>query len=676
MLSDSANKSKNQPLIKVLIIGKEQSLSGNMREQYAFLKKRNDCQVEFINEEADEEKTASKIKQGNYDLVLIDEGITSSAWKIIDFVSNPPGSEQSHQKPKKIPRFYLDGSVDKVLDNEIKRTKFSGVVEITKEEKTLFRQSYGNASQSGTLEVKNEPNKKIVIASITKMFTAVAVAKLVEEGKIGYDDPISKFLPDGFPNKQYFIEKNITIKELLMHTSGLGQFQAESFFKEKILEFKSINDYIPMLTAEESKNMYHPDDNPRNNFRYSNINYLMLGLAIQQASGKDFHRYLQEDIFPTEMKDTTPARYGDQSFALSHAPLPEPIQPPSWLQNVLDSDQDELSKIAIKARKYLTQYNEKMSALIYLYQHGLTEVTSEDALSGFKSKFKEELKQTFKMFDDIREEIKIELEKLKQMHGDDIGDIQEKISQLEKLFNDISNNLSESSFTGAPYLLYSWIVDLSIAVPAGYLRSTANDLIVFQDALWKGNILRNPEALLSEMVALPPSPSGLSHYSYGTCIWNNGKPMEAVGHDGCAPGAFSTLRTYTNAGVAIATLANVENKDVFTPVKLIEEHLISNLVQDTNIQYFDANINPDSSAMLARDVQVIAHARLNSSSRSSRTQFFQEREIHDESQYNMMVHDAKKDHKKSDQQSWAPTLAPIQEEDEIQEESAHQKKHR
>ena len=210
------------------------------------------------------------------------------------------------------------------------------------------------------------------------------------------------------------------------------------------------------------------------------------------------------------------------------------------------------------------------------------------------------------------------------------------------------------------------------------MRSTANDLIVFQDALWNGNILRNPEALLSETVALPPSPSGLSHYSYGTCIWNNGKPMEAVGHDGCAPGAFSTLRTYPNAGVAIATLANVENKDVFTPVKLIEEHLISNLVQDTNIQYFDANINPDSSAMLARDVQVIAHARLNSStsSRSSRAQFFQEREIHDESQYNMMVRDAEKDHKKSDQQSWAPTLAPIQEEDEIQDDSVHQKKHR
>src|SRR5579872_1052382 len=115
MQSDSANKSKNQPLVKVLIIGEEQSLSGNMREQYAFLKKRNDCQVEFITEEADEEKTASKIKQGNYDLVLIDEGITSSAWKIIDFVSNPPGSEQSYQKPKKFPRFYLDGSVDKVL---------------------------------------------------------------------------------------------------------------------------------------------------------------------------------------------------------------------------------------------------------------------------------------------------------------------------------------------------------------------------------------------------------------------------------------------------------------------------------------------------------------------------------------------------------------------------------
>ena len=675
MTSDKFTKARKPPLVKILIVGEEKALSKNMRTQYEALKLRSDCQIEFINEEDNEEKTASKIKQGDYDIVLIDESINSSAWKIIDLCSKPSESEQMQQKPKKVPRFYLDGSVDKIVNNEMKQTKFSGVVEIAREGKTLLRQSYGHATETGANEVKNESNKKMVIASITKMFTAVAVAKLVEEGKISYEDTISKFLPDGFPNKQYFIENKITIKELLMHTSGLGQFQAEPFFKEKTLEFKSIDDYIPMLTAEASRSIFHPDDNPRNNFRYSNINYLMLGLAIQKASDKEYHKYLQEDVFPTEMSNTAPVRCGNQSFALSHAPLPACIQPPSWLQDVADDAQDELSKIAIKARKYLNQYDEIMSWLISLHQNGLAEIMPEDKLSEFKSKFKEELKKAFKMFDEMREAIKVELEKLKQMHGDEITpDVKERISQLEKLFADISNNLSESSFTGAPYLLYSWIVDLSIAVPAGYFRSTAEDLIIFQDALWKGRILHHPEMLLSDAVALPPSPSGLSDYSYGICVWNNGKPMEAVGHDGCAPGAFSTLRTYPNAGsIAVATLSNIENQDVFTPIKLIEGHLISSIVQDTNIQYFDANIHPDSATILARDIQAVASSRLNSFNRSSRARFFQEREERGELQYNTS-HNVKKDHKEIDQKSWAPTLDSLPEEDEIQEENENQKK--
>lgn len=676
MTSSATARAKEKP-VRILMLTKQGGLlSENMKSQLALIEAKGNCNIERI-EESDEEKIASEIKQGNYDLVLINEGITSSAWKIIDLVSKPSESVEAHQKPKKFPRFYLDGSVDKIVDNEIKHTQFSGVVEVAKEGKMLFKQSYGHANQSTTHAVENEPNKKVVIASITKLFTAVAVAKLAEEGKIQFDDPISKFLPDTFPNKQYFIDKNITIKELLMHTSGLGQFQAEKLFKEKILDFTSLDDYTPMLTAEESKSIFHPDDGPQNNFRYSNINYLMLGLAIQQASGKDFHRYLQEDVFPAEMKDTTHTRHGDQSFALSHATFPESIQPPSWLHHVSDSDQDELSKIAINARNYLNQYNEKMLALISSYQNGLAEINTEDDLSKFKSKFKEALKQAFKMFDDIREGVKIELEKLKKMHGDDLTpDIKERIKQLEKLLMDISNNLSESSFTGAPTLLYSWIIDLSIAVPAGYFRSTADDLIVFQEALWNGRILKSPEVLLSEAVALPSSPSNLSHYCYGTCVWNDGKPMEAVGHDGCAPGAFSTLRTYPNAnGMAVATLSNVENKDVFTPVKSIEEHLISSIVQDTNIQYFDANINPDCSTMLARDIQAISSARLNSFNRSSRVQFFQQREESSEFQYNTNFN-VQKDHKKSDQKPWAPTVAPIQEEDQAQDASEIQKKHK
>ena len=72
----------------------------------------------------------------------------------------------------------------------------------------------------------NTLDTKFNLGSMNKMFTAVTIAQLVEQGKLSYDDPLSKFLPD-FPSAE--AAKKIRIKHLLTHTSGLGSYFNDEF---------------------------------------------------------------------------------------------------------------------------------------------------------------------------------------------------------------------------------------------------------------------------------------------------------------------------------------------------------------------------------------------------------------------------------------------------------------
>jgi len=364
-----------------------------------------------------------------------------------------------------------------------------------------------------------------------------------------------------------------------------------------------------------------------------------LGHVIQQASGKDYCRYIQEDVLPRNMMDTTPRRGADQSFALSYAPKPElecDIKAASlhWLRDIVNrpnltsnEEESKLKQIATNATELLTRYKEKMDTIFSLYQNGLASVENDEDLSQFKSNFKESLHQTFQMFDAINSEIRILLKRLENISDDVSPDDKEHLKQL---FTDLYKNLDVASEPppgpkSAPYLLYSLLSNLNIAFPASNFRSTADDLLTFQESLWKNkDIINHPESLILGKVQIPgsaPSPdhAQLTHYGYGICIWENGTSMESVGHDGQTPGACSTARFYRNAGISIATLANVENGYHYTPVNLIERHLIASCVQKSNIRYFDPDIPPHSNQSLTTEIERIYNTKLSSATQLGET---------------------------------------------------------
>ncbi|MEO7458042.1 MAG: serine hydrolase domain-containing protein, partial [Gemmatimonadaceae bacterium] len=116
---------------------------------------------------------------------------------------------------------------------------FSGSVLIAKEGKVLYSAAFGSANKD--FGAPNTIETKFNLGSMNKMFTSVIIAQLVEQGRLSYDDPLSKFLPD-YPNAA--AARKVTIRHLLTHTSGLGSYFNDEFYKSSRERFRSVDDMM------------------------------------------------------------------------------------------------------------------------------------------------------------------------------------------------------------------------------------------------------------------------------------------------------------------------------------------------------------------------------------------------------------------------------------------------
>jgi hypothetical protein len=112
---------------------------------------------------------------------------------------------------------------------------FSGVVVIARAGKPVFSRAYGFADRGR--KIPNTLSTPFLVASVSKLFTGLAIGQLVEQGKLSYDDPLSKFLPD-FPDRES--AKKIKIKHLLSHTAGLGDYTHGTALRRRIRRRETI----------------------------------------------------------------------------------------------------------------------------------------------------------------------------------------------------------------------------------------------------------------------------------------------------------------------------------------------------------------------------------------------------------------------------------------------------
>ncbi|WP_296148388.1 serine hydrolase [uncultured Flavobacterium sp.] len=182
---------------------------------------------------------------------------------------------------------------DSLFDNLAKEGSFNGNVLIAEKGKVIYQKSIGYADIK--TQEKLTSNSVFELASVTKQFTAMAVVLLQKQGKLSYDEPISKYLPE------LVRYKDITIKNLLNHTGGLPDYMDLMSKEENHGDFATNQTIIDLFAKLQPPVLFKPDEK----FEYSNTGYALLGSIIERASKMSYGEYLHQNIFkPLKMKNT------------------------------------------------------------------------------------------------------------------------------------------------------------------------------------------------------------------------------------------------------------------------------------------------------------------------------------------------------------------------------------
>ena len=176
--------------------------------------------------------------------------------------------------------------IDRVVNDQMLANKIPGVsLAVLREGKIIHLKSYGLANVEHQVPVK--PQTVFQSGSIGKQFTAAAVMLLVQENKLSLDDKLSKYFSDAPP-----AWKDITIWNLLTHTSGVGDYPPEIDLRRDYTEDE--------LLASFKKAPL--DFEPGSSWNYSNTGYVILGILIRKITGEFYGDFIKARIFqPLQM---------------------------------------------------------------------------------------------------------------------------------------------------------------------------------------------------------------------------------------------------------------------------------------------------------------------------------------------------------------------------------------
>ncbi|WP_226646014.1 serine hydrolase domain-containing protein [Mesobacillus subterraneus] len=184
-------------------------------------------------------------------------------------------------------------TLEKAIQEAQSKVDFSGTALVQDGNGEAATASFGYANRAD--QVKNNLRTRYGIASGCKLFTAIAICQLVEQGKLTFDTRLKDCLHIEFAN----FSDEITIHHLLTHTSGVPDYFDEDVmddFEElwitrPMYHIRSLKDFLPMFQNEQMKFTLGES------FHYNNAGYILLGLIVEQASGMEFTAYVEEHIF-------------------------------------------------------------------------------------------------------------------------------------------------------------------------------------------------------------------------------------------------------------------------------------------------------------------------------------------------------------------------------------------
>ena len=196
---------------------------------------------------------------------------------------------------------------EKELDRATADDEFSGTVIIARHGVPIFAKAYNRADREH--DIANTLDTSFNVGSINKMFTAVAIIRLVQDGKLAVTDTVGKHLPD-YPNRA--IADHVTIHHLLTHTGGTGDI-FEKDYEDYRLKLRTHDDYVKFFGERA------PLHAPGEDWRYSNYGFVLLGAILERVTGKPYYEAVAELVYaPAGMTSTSAPRHDETVGAIGY----------------------------------------------------------------------------------------------------------------------------------------------------------------------------------------------------------------------------------------------------------------------------------------------------------------------------------------------------------------------
>lgn len=230
----------------------------------------------------------------------------------LNYASNVP----SEYWPKRISDEAVIDELRNQLASRVPAGKFSGAVLVKRGDELLFREAFGFADRES--HTPNTVDTRFRIGRLSNMFTAVALLRLMQEGKLGHDDALGKWLPELMGDAA----GRVRIGDLLSNSGGTDDIEHLGW-KSDTLQRRSLAELVDEFGDSDLIGI------PGRQFRYSSLGFVLLAAVVERVSGRDYADYVDEAVFrPAGMRATDFS--GEANGQGRARPYRRPAGTPTW----------------------------------------------------------------------------------------------------------------------------------------------------------------------------------------------------------------------------------------------------------------------------------------------------------------------------------------------------------
>jgi CubicO group peptidase (beta-lactamase class C family) len=205
--------------------------------------------------------------------------------KLIELHPMPPRGPRAELPQGRVDEAAVAAAVARHVGAAAEADRFSGVVLLAHGGRIVHHQAYGMADRDAGRA--NTPDTRIGTGSVPKMITGVAVAQLVEQGKLKFTDTLGAVLPD-YPNED--ARRHVTIHHLLTHTAGIPDpFLSPGYVRGT--RYATPREWMALFADRPL------EFRPGERMQYSNGGYAVLAAVVQRVSGQPFGEYVRDNVF-------------------------------------------------------------------------------------------------------------------------------------------------------------------------------------------------------------------------------------------------------------------------------------------------------------------------------------------------------------------------------------------